>query len=234
MKQLLPHSWRQSLKRRLFAVRDMSTRLHTLKRAGFQCSGAIDAGAYKGEWTREFWGVFPKVPVLLVEPQSALQPQLQDLAMSVSGSDVLAAALSDQTGEVSFVLQESNSGIRISPSNQDEAISIPCTTLAAILTERPRFSPNFLKLDLQGHELAAMRGAGHTLSRFEVILCEMSVIPIGGVPAFAEVNHFFEQHGYQLYDVLPQYDRPLDGALWQLDAFYVRRGSNLIASTAWS
>jgi hypothetical protein len=61
------------------------------------------------------------------------------------------------------------------------------------------------------------------------------VIPIGGVPAFAEVNRFFEENSYQLYDMLLQYERPLDGGgLWQLDAFYVRRGSPLIASTAWA
>jgi len=110
---------------------------------------------------------------------------------------------------------------------------VPSTTLAAILADRPEFSPNLLKLDLQGHELQATRGAGDDLQRFEVIISEMSVIPIGGVPAFAEVNLFLEEQGFQFYDVLPQYDRPLDGALWQLDAFYVRRGSPLIASTAW-
>ncbi len=234
MKQLLPHTWRQALKRRLFAVRDMTTRLQTLRRAGFRCTGAIDAGAYRGDWTREFWGVFPQVPVLMVEPQPASQPQLRGLAASVAGSEVLAAALSDQAGSVSFHLQESNSGIRVGPSSPEGAISVPCTTLAATLEERGRFAPNLLKLDLQGHELQALRGAGDQLSRFEVIICEISLIPIGGVPIFAEVNHFFEEHGYRFYDVLPQYNRPLDGALWQVDAFYVRRDSVLIASSAWA
>ncbi|MCP9915835.1 FkbM family methyltransferase [Cyanobium sp. ATX 6F1] len=230
---LVPHHWRQALKRRLFAVRDMTTRLQQLRRAGFRCSGAIDAVAYRGDWTREFWDVFPQVPVLMIEPQPEPQSQLRDLAASVAGSEVLAAALSDQAGSVIFHLQESNSGIRQGGSPDEGSITVPCATLAAILQDRPGFLPNLLKLDLQGHELQALHGAVDHLSPFEVIICELSVIPIGDVPTFAEVNRFFEENGYRLYDVLPQYDRPLDGALWQLDAFYVRQGSDLIASAAW-
>lgn len=233
--RLLPHHWRQALKRRLFAVRDMTTRLQTLKRAGFVCTGAVDGGAYRGDWSRDFWSVFPQqVPVLLVEPQLALQASLGAIAASSPGSQVLQAALSDHVGTARFALQESNSGIRSQDAVNGASITIPCTTLEAILLAQPHFTPNLLKLDLQGHELQALKGAGGALSRFEVIITEMSVIPIGGVPSFAEVNQFFERHGYRLYDVLPQYDRPLDGALWQLDAFYVHSGSSLVASSSWS
>ena len=234
IKSLLPHHWRQRLKRRFFAVRDMTTRLQTLKRAGFICTGAVDGGAYRGDWTREFWRVFPQVPVLLVEPQPDLQATLQTLATSTHGSEVLQKALSDHVGSARFSLQESNSGIRSQHASDGVNITIDCITLAHVLSGRPFFIPNLLKLDLQGHELQALLGAGETLSRFEVIILEMSVIPIGGAPSFAEVNKFFEHHGYRLYDVLPQYDRPLDGALWQLDAFYARGDSSLIASTSWS
>lgn len=170
----------------------------------------------------------------MIEPQLALHPVLVELAASVTGSEVVTAALSHEIGMVRFALQESNSGIRKNASPDDGSVVVPCTTLAAILADRPGFNPNLLKLELQGHELQALKGAEEQLHRFEIIICEMSMIPIGGVPSFAVVNRFFEEHGYQLYDVLPQYDRPLDGALWQLDAFYVRRNSPLIASTAWS
>jgi FkbM family methyltransferase len=234
MKQLFPHHLRQLIKRRLFAVRDMQTRLKILRQAGFSCTGAVDAGAYRGDWTREFWNVFPRMPVLLVEPQPSLSSQLLTLAANTPGSQVLTAALSDKMGSAVFTLQETNSRIRTGESTDGESICVTCSTLVDILAARPEFNPNLLKLDLQGHELQAMRGAGDALSSFEVIIAEMSVIPIGDVPAFAEVNRFFELQGYKLYDVLPMYDRPLDGALWQLDAFYVRHGSPLIASNAWA
>ena len=234
MKQLLPHSWRQALKRRLFVVRDMRTRLQTLKRAGFHCTGAVDAGAYRGDWTQEFWNVYPGVPVLLVEPQPTPQSLLRHLVTTTPGSEVISVALSDRHGTASFVLEESNSGLRSNHTTDGLCVDVPCITLAEALATRSHFVPNLLKLDLQGHELQAMQGAGCVLQQFEVIITEFSVIPIGNVPAFAEVNRFLELQGYQLYDVLPQYDRPLDGALWQLDVFYVRRGSSLLSSQSWA
>jgi FkbM family methyltransferase len=194
----------------------------------------VDGGAYHGEWTCELWDVFSNVPVLMVESQPAPQASLRALAASTPSSEVLQKALSDHVGSAVFTLQESNSGICSQHAEDGASITIGCTTLANVLSKRPNFMPNLLKLDLKGHELQALQGAGKTLSRFEVIIAEMSVIPIGGVPSFAEVNQFFELHGYRLYDVLPQYDRPLDGALWQLDAFYVRSDSSLLASSSWS
>ena len=215
-------------------MRDVTTRLQAFRRSGFSCTGAIDVGAFNGDWTREFWNVLPQVPILMMEPQPEPQAKLRELAQSIDGSAVIPAALSEHEGTVMFPLQDSNGGIRHSAIPAEGSISLPCTTLVAILEKWPGFTLNLPKLDLQGHELQAMLGAGATLSRFEVIICELSVIPIGGVPAFAEVNRFFEEQGCQFYDVLPQYDRPLDRALWQVDVFYVRRDSALIASTAWS
>jgi hypothetical protein len=53
MKQLLPHHLRQLIKRRLFAVRDMQFCLQNLNQPGFSCTGAVEAGAYRCDWTRQ-------------------------------------------------------------------------------------------------------------------------------------------------------------------------------------
>jgi hypothetical protein len=72
------------------------------------------------------------------------------------------------------------------------------------------------------------------LANIEVLLLEISVLRIGDVPVFREVDRQLEALGFRMYDVIPQYYRPLDNALWQVDAFYVRETSPLIASRAWS
>lgn len=71
-------------------------------------------------------------------------------------------------------------------------------------------------------EIEALRGADEDLPGFEVIIMEISILRIGDFPIFHEMDSFMEEKGFRLYDLLPQYDRPLDGALWQIDAFYVR------------
>ena len=83
-------------------------------------------------------------------------------------------------------------------------------------------------------ELDALAGTERHLKQFEVILLEVSVLRIGHVPIFADVAQHMEARGYRIYDVLPQYYRPRDGALWQMDVFYVRNDSALVASRSWN
>ena len=70
--------------------------------------------------------------------------------------------------------------------------------------------------------------------QFEVVILEVSVLRIGDVPIFREVDQYLTQKGYRVYDLLPSYFRPRDGALWQMDAFYVQETSPLIASRDWA
>lgn len=234
MKQLLPYTWRQVLKRRLFAVRDMTTRLQVLRRAGFVPTGAIDGGAYHGDWATEFWAVFPGVPVWLIEPQPGCQQALVRVAKRQRDTHVVPVALSCAGGSVSFRLGETNSGIANQVEAEETWTAVPAERLDTLLEDWEGIQPNLLKLDLQGHELQALEGAGSRLAQFEVVILEVSVLRIGEVPIFHEVNAWMEAHSFRLYDVIPQYDRPRDRALWQLDAFFVRHDSALIASRDWS
>ena len=231
-KQLLPHEFRQRLKRSLFAHHDMNSRLLNLRRAGFSPSGTIDGGAYRGDWTLTFWSVWPDRPSLMIEPLPSQTSILHGLAAKNKGSTVVPQAIGSKVGEVSFRLDETNSSI-IPGGPQEGTMRVACTTLDAILDVTPGFTPNFLKLDLQGHELEALSGAERHLKQFEVILLEVSVLRIGNVPIFSEVNSFMQARGYRFYDALLQYYRPRDGALWQMDAFYVREDSALISSRSW-
>jgi FkbM family methyltransferase len=232
VKQLFPHEFRQRLKRRLFSHQDMKTRLANLSLAGFSPAAAVDGGAYQGDWTRLFWETWPGRPSLMIEPLPTQRGVLESLAAETAGSAVVSNALGRKRGEVRFVCQETNSGVA---SEQDMAntIVVPCTTLDTILDERDGIQPDLLKLDLQGHELEALAGCEKRLRQFEVVILEVSVIRIGDVPTFSEVDRFMNGQGYRLYDVLPQYYRPRDGALWQMDVFYVREDSALNSSRSW-
>ena len=230
--KLLPHCVRQAIKRKLFVVQDMTARLGNLRRAGFRPTGIIDGGAYQGDWTKEVWSVWPGTPCAMVEPLEERQAGLSVLAETVPGSFVVPMALAAQTGETHFSLGETNSGI-VDHATPGRTVVINCTTLEALLSGNVSFHPNFLKLDLQGYELPALLGAKHRLQQFEVVLLEVSIIRIGEVPNFSEVDQFMISQGFRVYDVLPQYYRPLDGALWQMDVFFVRNDSPLVASREW-
>jgi FkbM family methyltransferase len=232
LKQLFPNALRQSLKRRIFHLQDMQTRLENLKSAGFQCTGAIDGGAYRGDWTKTLWNVWPTTSCLMIEPQPKQAPILVELAHRVPGSRACQIAIADSNRKERFSLEETNS--RLGGDSDCGAIEIDVRTLDSLLCETANFHPNLLKLDLQGFELAALDGCSSSLPQFEVIILEVSILRIGEVPIFREVDHYLAQRGYRVYDLLPSYFRPRDGALWQVDAFYVRESSPLIASRDWA
>jgi FkbM family methyltransferase len=231
---LIPHAQRQALKRRLFAVRDMHSRLANLKQAGFTPTGAVDGGAYHGGWTQEMWGIFPKTPVWMFEPQHSCREKLESVAGSVKGSRFFGHALSNEDEAlVAFRVEETNSAIVSEMDGAPEITRVATCRLESLLAGENDFAPNLLKLDLQGHEITALEGVGSELRRFEVIILEVSVIRIGDVPVLHEVDAWMRERGFQLYDLIPQYYRPRDGALWQIDAFWVRTNSPLVASRSW-
>ncbi len=233
LKDLFPYQFRQTLKRKLFHVNDMHARLTNLRRAGFSCSGIIDGGAYVGDWTTQFWRVFPGVPSIIVEPLPEKKLALEKVAVMVKGSMVAFAALGAEPARARFRLGETNSSL-ISGSEKvnGNVIEVEVVTIDNLL-ERSSFKPNLLKLDLQGFELEALKGCRALSEKFEVIVIEVSVLRIGDVPIFNEVDNYLEREDFRLYDIIPQYYRPLDGALWQCDAIYVRKASNLLQSRDW-
>ena len=227
---LIPNAVKERIRRRAGVV-TMQGRLQNLRGAGFAPRKIIDAGAYHGEWAQMAVRIFPKASLLLIEPQPHLAPHLAAYCSTLPSARFRAALLSSVRGEAQFFLQESNSRIVMDPQNwpADRLVSIRTEPLADIVAAENFADCDFLKLDLQGHELDALAGAGALFGQVEVILMECSWLPIGPVPLAAEVIATVSARGYQLYDVMGFNYRPLDRALWQTDFLFVRQNSPLLA-----
>lgn len=207
-----------------------------LREAGFRPQRAVDVGAYVGEWTRLWMEHFPEAPVLLVEPQPEKRATLQEVCEEFPGCSCETALLSSEAGEAWFVEEETNSRVVSEPAvaaAADRATRIPVRTLWDLVEGSPFAEADFVKVDVQGHELEVLRGAGPLLGRAEVIELEMSLIRIGDVPLIGEVVAFMDGHGYRLYNLCGFTERPLDRALWQVDGLFVHESSPLVASTSW-
>lgn len=203
-----------------------------LKGAGFRPQRAIDVGAYVGDWTRLWKLHFQDAPVLLVEPQEERASDLRAVVESFPDCSAEQALLGAEPGEAWFLGDETNSRI-VADDPGKTGRRIPVQTLWDLVSGTPYEQPDFLKLDVQGHELAVLRRAGPLLGRVPVILLEMSVIRIGPVPIFSEVIAFMADHDYRLYDLCGFNERPLDRALWQVDGLFVHSSAPFAASTSW-
>ncbi len=232
--RFMPEALKERLRRRAGAVTAIA-RLENLRRAGFNPRRIIDAGAYHGEWSQMAHRVFPEAALLLIEAQPHLGVRLREFCATLPDARFRPALLGATAGTVRFVLNESNS--RIIPDSFDPGPSqvqmLSVEPLAAIAAAEGFSDCDLLKLDLQGHELAALAGAGELFGRVSVIITEVSWLRIGEVPLIQEVFLAFAAHGYQPYDIWGGIYRQRDGALWQTDVMFVRTDLPLLASQSW-
>jgi FkbM family methyltransferase len=234
--RFFPERLKTRLRRRAGVVL-MEDRIANLRAAGFRPRKVIDAGAFHGEWSLAALEAFPEASFLLIEPQPHLSERLKALCLAQPRCKFEAALLGAESSEAVFLLEATNSRI-IAPGDRLPAnavtVKLPVSRLEE-LAARTGFSDcDYLKLDLQGHELNALSGAGELFGSVEVIQIEVSVLRIGEVPLAHEVIARFEEKGYRLYDIFGFNYRPKDRALWQIDFIFVRRDSVLISSRDWS
>ncbi len=97
--------------------------------------------------------------------------------------------------------------------------------LDSVLAEMRRgASQPMLKLDVQGYELAVLRGAGEALRDCCLVQLEMSTVPLyGGAPLREEIERFLEAAGFDLAGVLQGFSDPTTGRMLQLDGLFLRR-----------
>ena len=92
-----------------------------------------------------------------------------------------------------------------------------------------------LKLDLEGHEAVALRGAARLLAVVEVVVSEVQFFPISdnGRPVFADMAGLLRGRGFELYDFACLAPRPRDLRLRMGDVVFARRDSSLLADRSW-
>lgn len=234
--RLIPSHLKQSLKRAL-KVPSLELRLENIRNAGFFPKQVIDVGAFRTDWAMTCKQIFPSTALLMIEGQEDMEPMLKDFCEKHPDCSYLITLVGEQNQSVFFTKQASNS--RIVGKEEFQYLDTDpeerqCQTLESILQDSPFETTEFLKLDVQGKELEVLRGAGALLQNVEVIQMEISIIRIGPVPIFIEVINQMSEWGFRLYDILGPNYRPRDKALWQVDALFVREGSQLIASDSWN
>jgi hypothetical protein len=131
-----------------------------------------------------------------------------------------------------------NTGAFVFAESEGHAVDLqaPASTLDALLAAT--MTPDdrvLLKLDVEGHEMEALRGATALLDLVEVLVCEVRSFDINrsGRPQFGDVIAFLDARGFAVYDIDMLASRLRDRRLRIGDVIFVRRGSPL-AEDVWS
>ena len=194
----------------------------------------IDGGANIGQFARAATELYPAASVICFEPDPEVASRLQDNLSDRPQVRVHAAALGTVDGDTTFhtfgySLASSVLSIKeqAAPAafdaSQSTTIKVPMVALDSAMSGVSIERPSLLKLDLQGSELAALRGAERTLSQIDCVLVEtMFESAYREAPSFDAIYNFLGDHGFY-------FQQPIDaladrvGRIVQIDALFQRR-----------
>jgi FkbM family methyltransferase len=207
--------------------------LRLLKSLGYDPKVVIDGGANFGLFATMAAQIFPGARVHVVEPQAACQASLRALEGPFEVHPVaLTSPERAARGHVTMHDAESGStGAHVSAAGSVQAAA---TTLDALLAGRVTADDRaLLKLDLQGHELEALRGAEALLPAIEFILCEVTFIEFDDMPPISALVRFLDERGFALFDIAAIGGRARDNRPTQGDFVFANRLSPIAAEKSW-
>ena len=221
---------RQALLKRVNAP-DIPMSLQRLAHLGFTPELVFDVGAFRGEFAALALDTWPLARVACFEPLrhggeriEALRARLPNIALFRT-----LVGATEKAGVEMRVANSSSSLLRDAENESYPVEIFPQTTIdAAVRDSYAGRAPDLLKLDVQGYELEVLKGSEASLGRVGAVLAEINVLDLHeGVPLLDEMVAWLSQRGFVTYDICGLTRRPLDDALWQLDAIFVKKDSPL-------
>ena len=154
-----------------------------------------DIGAHGGVYSLTMLQRFSEVIVHSFEPQP--EELLKNFALNaVSAERIHAVALGDTKGIVRMTTKERSSN-HISESGN---ISVPIVRLDDYALENNIPPPNWIKIDIEGMELPALRGAEQTLKASHPgIICEINHLSGRYGSKVADPVNYLNSLGYSMY-----------------------------------
>jgi FkbM family methyltransferase len=212
--------------------------LSLLKERGYHPGIVIDGGANIGAFTQQAITLFPEAVFHLIEPQPACFGYL-DALQKPGRIEVHKCALGHSAGTARLGISANNevsTGAYVAADGwvPDHEAVVPVQPLDALPLRLEAGSRALLKLDLQGFELEALRGATVSLRSVEVVLCEVSFYAQAYEPSVLAVMSFLDQHGFDIHDIAALVGRGRDNRAHQGDLVFVKRGSALMLDTSWA
>lgn len=192
-------------------------------------AAVIDVGAHRGQFALAVRIALPRARLISFEPQSAaasvyraVVPGEIDLRECALGQSIGTAQLNiSKASDSSSLLPIGQSQVAYFPGTEKEnEISVQLSTLDAQF-EHVQIGPNtLLKIDVQGTELAVLKGASKILQQIAWVYAELSFVELylGQEPA-AEIVSYLAARGFELagiYNV--QYSQ--DGRSLQADVLF--------------
>lgn len=202
----------------------------------------VDVGANKGQFlilARRLW---PSAALVAIEPNTALYDGLRSCFAADSRARIHCCAAGSSSGEETLhITRDHQNSSLLSPSEDfgadrpDDGVLRTEPVTVARLDELLHgvAGPLFVKIDVQGTELAVLQGLGDRLADVMAFIVETPFErAYEGASDFHGIYCFLREHGFAYEGALGTLTSRRTGRVRQQDAVFIRAGTAGIERTA--
>lgn len=202
----------------------------------FRINTIIDVGANEGQYAAQVIEGNFKGKIYSFEPIHSVFRNLEANALPFRNWKVFNLGIGSEEAKIpinvsenfvsSSILPISITSVEVEPKTRPtHTEQIQITTLDAFFLKNPSLAKEILlKLDVQGYELEALKGARKCLPSIKLVQVELSLVPIyEGAPLYKEVINFLEESGFELYSLIPGFMDGKTGRLLQVDGIFLNK-----------
>jgi FkbM family methyltransferase len=194
----------------------------------------FDVGAYRGQWSRAILDQVSDARLFLFEPQAACAPFL-----AIEGAVLTQAAVGEKDGRATLYSAGNGEPSASLHERKDTYFQrqsfasneVPVISIDSFMEAHDIQTVDFMKMDIEGHELFALRGAVHALASgaIRAMSFEFGSGNINSRTFFRDYWDLLTNYGYEVYRVLPR-GRILRVSRYDEDLEYFRGVSNYVAA----
>jgi FkbM family methyltransferase len=203
--------------------------------AALEPAAVVDVGANAGQFLHLARRLWPAARIVAIEPSDSLCDRLRAACDGDPRVRIECCAASDRDGEATLYVTRDDQNSSLLRPSANFAIERPGDGLLREATVPTRrldgllggiAGPLFVKIDVQGAELAVLRGAGARLDDVVALIVETPFErAYDGASDFAAIYEFLTGRGFVYEGSLGCLTSRRTGRVWQEDAVFVRAPS---------
>ena len=168
----------------------------------------VDCGGNKGLYSDEILARNAECEIFIFEPSRLNIEHLKIKYENLSQVTIIPKAVSCEEGELTLYSDKSGSGLASLTNrrldhfsiNMGVKESVQVTSVDAVV---PKVAIDILKIDIEGHEMNALKGALDSLKRVKVVQFEFGGANIDTRTFFQDFFYFFQRHNFTIYRITP-------------------------------